>query len=207
MRGQKVTDHNKPLVAPLIEHFRIVSICFARNHKAELRLPTFSLDERPTGSPLAEGEEVFVENETTLLVSVPTGEHHFNPSIYHPHQIVLAGDGPAEALAAVQSFVNASWLQNPEDTGFLENLLVNEYVNLREEGHAQREGDYIFFWAEMSYLDQGPQAKVLFSQFAAAVQINLKFLKQKATFFAQLAQRNIEHVDALPVDDELPQYQ
>jgi hypothetical protein len=201
-----MTSPNEVFLAPLIEHFRIASISFFRNINAELLLPEFSMDERPIGSPLAEGEEIFADIENAILVSVPTGEHYVNPSVYHRHHIVLAGDSSADALAAAQTFFNASWLQCLDETRFLEDLLVDDVVNLREEGHAQREGDYIFLWAVMSYFEEGPQAKILFSEFVAAVHINLQYIKQKKAFLEQLALHNIRHVAELPADDELPHY-
>jgi hypothetical protein len=194
------------LRAPALGNFSLKQIVFERHPTAPLWIDNSTWEERPIGSTLAPGEELMGDGPDCILVIVPQPGRYFNPAVYYHHQLIYQGNGSDQALKAVTDFLNASWLQSNDDTRFLEALLTDESVNIRDEGHAVRQGDFVYIWPGESYFNHGPAAKLLFDELSIAININLQFLQYKQLFLERLKLTDIETADDLPKPDSLPAY-
>jgi hypothetical protein len=130
----------------------------------------------------------------------------FDSWLYQQHHVTLTSMGSPAALAAMNEFFNGSWLQSEDHPAFLESMLTEGGVNLREEGLATRHGDIWRFWPGMTYFDEDHSAEVPHACIALIVAENLKFLHRKAAFLAALRRRDIRTKHDLPPESERPRF-
>lgn len=210
--------HGGPLAAHLapalqLSGVRLEAIWFTSNPGEPLWRPTYGqMEERPAGSPLAPGEEIFAEGEeqgqAIWLISALDGNWAMNSSRYGCTQLRLScAAGSADALDALHVFLSASWLQALDDHQFLTALAEmtpGGGVNLREEGQAMRErnGEWVAIWP--SY-DRLPETYVRMGELSEITVLCLRFWHLRQRFKKALAA--MTQAADQPTEDELPRYE
>lgn len=170
--------------------------------------------ECPAGTALEPGEEMEFEfendaGELMWWTGRLTGARTANLARYGPHRLVLGAQGDAGARRAVETFLNAAWLQgnaeSPDLLRDLARLAPGDEVNLREEGHAAREGETVLVWTGLSaFHGAPPQAGISWGDWTEVLRLNLKFLAARAAMERHLGMVLVE--EDLPDQVDLPAY-
>lgn len=202
----------RPETVPAIRGLVLQEIHFVTDLHQPLWEPVaVPVGERAAGSPLAPDEVIQMELEddqgkVIWWIGRLDGTRRANSRRYPSHRLTVRCDqGDPEALRAIQTFLNGSWLQQDETyLAALMELASGGSVNLREEGHVVRDGDRGYLWADTAAFRPDPQVQVVWSEWVALLALNRQFLRLRRKVDEAVSTARTEA--DLPGDLDLPRY-